>query len=123
MLRHGQTLKGVLPAWVRGERADNATCETWPAIIRPDNEPRSAQVHLNDYHPDRIEFGAGFTEGECTVWSTNFLAVRPEELPSFNVFHSSPTCTTFCRTAHSEHERYPENNYLGVTEEAGTCFR
>ena len=92
----------------------------WEVAVH-DRTDKFLEQPLAPAHPCRsaAELAAP-SSGQMTKWlSCDLLEIEPEELPLFDYIHASLCCATYSPMSQEKHQRKEDNNYLGVSPEAG----
>ena len=92
----------------------------WEVAVH-DRSDKSLEQPLAPVHPclSTADLAAPSSD-QMTKWlSCNLLEIEPEELPLFDYIHASLCCATYSPMSQEKHQRKEDNNYLGISPEAG----
>jgi len=92
----------------------------WEVAVH-DRSDKFLEQPLAPVHPCRsaAELAAPSSDQKTKWLSCNLLEIAPEELPLFDYIHASLCCATYSPMSQEKHQRTKDNNYLGISPEAG----
>ena len=92
----------------------------WEVAVH-DRSDKFLEQPLAPVHPCRsaAELAAPSSDQMIKWLSCELLEIDPEELPLFDYIHASLCCATYSPMSQEKHQRTEDNNYLGISPEAG----